>query len=283
MKAHNFCKIPSSGLDEIAQFRDALPAELAARVEISSDLQAGWFEKSEAVVVFGSDETVEHFRKLTQTGQRFVAHGHKVSLGIVFEDHSFESVAGAARNASLFDQQGCLSPHVFYVEAVRAKAYAARLAQEMEAFNRNATRSKISVAESSAIQNLRDDYAFRAANGDEVEIWKSAPGTDWTVVFDAESTFKISCLNRVIFVKPLPQDLTPSLAGVRQHIGTIGIHPATSKNAREAAKLGAERVCAVGEMQHPHFTWHQDGGQNLAPLVRWIDFEDASAAASGQG
>ena len=38
LKSQNFCKIPSAGLPEIAQFRDALPEALKARVEISAEL-----------------------------------------------------------------------------------------------------------------------------------------------------------------------------------------------------------------------------------------------------
>src|SRR5262245_37945880 len=32
--SHNLCKLPAAGLPEIAQFRDALPPELAALVEL---------------------------------------------------------------------------------------------------------------------------------------------------------------------------------------------------------------------------------------------------------
>jgi hypothetical protein len=275
LKAHNFCKIPSGGLPELAQFRDMLPARLGSRADISAELPDEWLARAEAVIVFGGDETIAHFQKLARPGQRFIAHGHKVSLGIVFDDPAFESVANAARDASLFDQQGCLSPHVFYIAEPCAREYAARLAGEMEAFNRKNPRAKIPAQDSAAIQNLRDDCEFRAANGGGMEVWKSGVGTDWTVVFDTNPKFTTSCLNRVIFVKPLPQDIAATIGEARAHLSTIAIHPTTRENARKAAELGATRVCPVGQMQNPHFTWHQDGGQNLAPLVRWIDFEQA--------
>src|ERR1700677_2775254 len=62
LKSHNFCKIPSAGLAEIGQFRDALPDALKKRVEISPELLPDWLEQAGAVIVFGDDETVEHFR-----------------------------------------------------------------------------------------------------------------------------------------------------------------------------------------------------------------------------
>ena len=123
------------------------------------------------------------------------------------------------------------------------------------------------------INTLRSDYEFRAANEENVQMWKSAHGTDWTVIFDTDPRFTPSPLNRVIFVKPLPQNMAYTLSNVRKHLSTIAIWPATPENARRAAGYGATRICRIGRMQDPQFTWHQDGGQNLAPLVRWIDFE----------
>jgi len=283
LKSHNFCKIPSAGLPEIGQFRDALPAALQSRVEISRELPDHWIGRSDAVIVFGDDETVAHFRRLTtKSAQRFVAHGHKVSLGIIFDDSGLESVSHAARDVSLFDQQGCLSPHVFYVnetEGLEARQYAAALALEMEKFNQTMQRSRISAGESSGISSLRSEYEFRAANGEGVQVWKSGQGTDWTVIFESAPAFTASCLNRVIFVKPLPATIAETLARVRQHLSTIAIWPATLEHAKAISELGATRICRIGRMQDPHFTWHQDGGQNLAPLVNWIDFENSPDAS----
>lgn len=273
LKARNLCKIPSSGMLEIARFRDALPPELAGQIEISPELPDGWLAQSGAVIVFGSDETILHFRGLVRPEQIFIGHGHKVSLGLVFDDPDFVTVASAAVDASMFDQQGCLSPHVFYVNKAQACIYAEKLALEMEAFNRKNPRSVISQEAAAAINEIRGTYEFRAANNRVTRVWKSGGSTDWTVIFDPDSAFSSTCLNRVIFVKPLPEDLAEAVALARPHLATIAIHPSTRENAGCAVKLGATRICAIGCMQSPPFTWHQDGGQNLAPLVRWVDFE----------
>jgi len=277
LKAHNFCKIPSAGLPEIGLFRDALPDALKARVDISQELAPRWLEQAGAVVVFGDDATVDHFRLLARPGQIFIPHGHMVSLGIVFDDGQYESVSHAARDASLYDQQGCLSPHLFYIaegSGLDVQHYAMLLSRGMEKFNSATPRSKITAPEAAAINALRSNYEFRAANGEDVHVWKS-PGTDWTVVYDHDPRFTPSPLNRVIFVKPLPRDPVETLAAVRPYLSTIAIWPALPGNAQRAALYGATRICRVGCMQAPRFTWHQDGGQNLAPLVRWIDFENS--------
>ena len=267
--AHNLCKVPSAGLPEIAEFRAALPAELSARVEIAGELPDDWLARAEAVIVFGHDATIAHFRALARPGQRFIAHGHRLSFGVVFDDPAFASAPLAARDASLFDQQGCLSPHVFYV-AGNAREYAARLAEEMRAFQAQEPRGRVSLAEANAIRTLREDLAFRAAQGEPVALWQSEGSTAWTVAFDATPGFPRSPLNRFIFVKPLPADLAAELREVRPHLSCAGIWPATRDYAHALAPLGVSRICPLGCMQSPPWTWLQDGAPALAPLVRWV-------------
>jgi hypothetical protein len=273
LRSHNYCKIPGLGLPEIEQFRQALPAELAAKVEISRELPESWLHLAEAVLVFGSDQTIGHFAKLVRPDQIFVPHGHKISFGIVFDDPAFESVPESARDFSLFDQQGCLSPHLLYVSG-DALGYAERLASAMERFNQTLPRSPLSPQAAAQIQEVRQTFAFRAACEPGIRLWTSNPGTDWTVIYDEAPEFKVSCLNRVAYVKPLPDDLANALGeGIRAHLSSVGIWPATRESAEKLHDLGAQRVCKLGQMQAPPFTWHQDGGKTLLPLVRWQDFE----------
>ncbi len=270
--AHNLCKTPSAGLPELADFRAALPAALAARVELAGELPADWLARAEALIVFGHDATIAHFRGLARPGQRFIAHGHRLSFGVVFHDPAFASAPLAARDASLFDQQGCLSPHVFYV-AGDAPGYAARLAGEMRAFQEREPRGKIALAAANAIRTRREELAFRTAQGEPVALWQSDASTAWTVVFDARPGFPRSPLNRFIFVKPLPADLAAELREVRAHLSCAGLWPATLAQARTLAPLGVSRLCPLGQMQAPPWTWLQDGAPALAPLVRWVGAE----------
>jgi hypothetical protein len=273
--SHNLCKLPAAGLPELAQFRDLLPPALAARVELSSHLHADWLERADALVVFGNDDTIQQFRTLTRPEQAFVAHGHKISLGVVLDDPKLVSARGAARDASVFDQLGCLSPHVFYV-AGDAFGYAVKLADEMERFDAREPRRALAIAEANEIRNRRAELAFRAANDKTLALFQSTGTTSWTVVFDASPDFPRSPLQRFVFVKPLPDDLAAELAPLRRHLGALGMWPATIENARLLAPLGANRLCPIGRMQLPPWTWHQDGQPALTPLVRWVDFEAAT-------
>lgn len=272
--AHNLVKIPSAGLREVEEFRVATPPELRARVELARTLPDEWLACADAVIVFGSDETIAKVRRRVQPHQTFLAHGHRLSFGVVFDDPGYASVAPAAADVSLYDQLGCLSPQWIYVQE-NASEYARRLAGAMAECNRCTPRTTLTPAAAGAIAQLRREMEFRAANDPAVAIWQSENSTDWTVICEPDPQIRARDLvaNRVVFVKPLPPDLPAVLRDVRAHLSTVGIWPATAANAARVAECGASRICPLGRMQWPPVSWHQDGGPNLSALVRWIDFE----------
>jgi hypothetical protein len=252
---------------------------MQALAESSKDLPDAWLSSVEAVVVYGSDETVSALRARMPAGKIFIGHGHKASLGIVWDDPEFASCAGAARDASLFDQQGCLSPQVFYVRESRpgfARAYAEHLASALDQFNRTHPRGPLTVEEKAEIANLRAAYRFRAAGDLRVALWEGGGDLDWTVIYEEDPWFTASPLNRVIFVKPLPEDLADAMGPAAGHVGAIGLFPCTEELAGRFAALRPSRICPVGRMQDPPWTWHNGGVASLGSLVKWVDFEPPS-------
>lgn len=273
--SENFCKLPAGGIPEVLAFRARLPKALAERLHVSEDLPTSWVEHADAAVLFGRDETIAALRTALPPGLPILAHGHRLSFAIVFEDPQFRSVDGAAHDVSVFDQQGCLSPHVIFVREKRkltASAYAQRLAAAMARFENHTPRGALTVSEANSIRTLREETTFRAANGEPLDLFASGD-TAWTVIADRTANLPLSPLNRVIFVKPLTSELAPLLAPHRAHLSTCGIWPANAANRDFAAARGFSRICAIGRMQSPPLDWHHDGQQVLAPLVRWVDCE----------
>jgi hypothetical protein len=272
----NLVKLPRGGIIEVDEFVVALPEALRATIETAEELPPGWVARANAVIVYGSDETIAHFHSLVSQSQVFIGHGHKASLGLVCEDPGFASCEGAARDASLYDQQGCLSPQVFYVNETRpgfAREYAEHLASAMDRFNRTHPRGPLTTEEKAAIANLRAAYRFRAAGDLRVALWEGGASLDWTVVYEEDPWFPASPLNRVIFVKPLPAGLPSSIGPASEHIGAVGLFPCTEELADRFAALRPSRFCALGRMQDPPWTWHNGGVPRLASLVKWVDFE----------
>jgi hypothetical protein len=270
--ATNYVKLPASGLREVEEFAKMLPSSLRHRVRLGRELTAEWLREARTWVVFGSDETIARLRPKASSDIVFEAHPHRISLEIVFDDSRVDSSPLAAMDIARFNQKGCLSPHDVYVTG-DARNYAIRLAKEMARYERKDPRGPITSPEAAEIADMRANYRFRSANDPRVGLWESDNSTAWTVIYEEDPWFAASCLNRLVFVKPLPGDLIAALGPALPWVAAVGIWPATPDNAEKAAALRPSRVCPIGRLQEPPFTWHQEGRQTLAPLARWVDFE----------
>lgn len=269
----NRCKLPTGGLPAMNEFVASLPENWRGSIELSEELPDAWLAEADAVIVFGSDQTIDRIHARVRPEQIFVPHGHKVSIALVLDDPIFASAVPAARDVSVFDQQGCLSPIIIYVresEELTVEAYAGHLAETMGAYAKRHPPEPLTLSEANAIHAIREATTFRAANGEPLKLHTSTD-TTWTVIADRSAGIPESPLNRVIHVKPF-QD-SSAVEPLRAHLSTVGIWPNDSEGAEIAARLGALRICPIGKMQQPPLTWHHDGRSPLADLVRWVDWE----------
>ncbi len=252
----------------------------------SADLEKALFAEADCVTATGSDETLEKIKAQLPHKVRFLGYGHRVSFGYV--SHEAISGAGAARTIKqaaqdviAWNQVGCLSPHLFYVETggtVSPEKFAELLAEELKAQEQHQPRGKIKHEEAAHISYRRSFYEVRASASIETRLWQSKNSTDWTVVFENDPRFQISCLNRFIYVKATA-NINETLAGadnVCGKVSTIGL-AASGERAEELAKKfarwGVTRICPLGQMQNPPLTWRHDGRPALADLVTWTDLE----------
>jgi hypothetical protein len=265
--AENWIKLPSTDLVEVRAFVESLPKELQPR--LFQQLLSDWLERAAAVVVFGSDRTIQEFATRVQPWQRFVAHGHKISFAIVLEEWTNTEIAGAIQDGLAFDQLGCLSPQFFLVKE-RAEQFAEKLAAELE----SSPQIQLSLAAAAAIRAFREDWRFRIANDPAPRLWESSANSlDWTVLFDPGKTIPDHPLHRTFVVKPFTTTLEGTISLLQKHISTIGIHPVVPESIDLAIRFGAQRICPIGRMQKPALDWHHDGFPSLGSLVRVIDLE----------
>ena len=256
-------------------------------------LEAAAFRRAEAVTATGGLRAVESLARRVPVGTPFIPYGHKVSFGVVgHEALALNRYADTARRATIdvsqYDQQGCLSAHVLFVErggAVDPRTFAGALAAAMERFERDRPRATIGLEDSAAIEQVRSEYELMSfERSDTLALFASADGDAWTVVYDEEPRgFEVSPLNRVVRVHPIDRidDVPPLLAPLRRHLQTAGIACAPARAGHWASVLGAcgvDRVCAIGQMPEPAAGWHHDGRGNLSALVRWVDLEAAAEA-----
>ena len=251
-----------------------------------AEMESELFAAADCVTATGNDETLAAIRGQLPANVRFLGYGQRVSLGFVTrevlrDEMIAEIVSRAADDVVAWNQNGCLSPHVFYVEergAVESDKFAARLAAELAQREAAEPRGEIAVAAAAEIASRRAIYETLAAHRGDVQIWSSRNSTAWTVVFEHEVRFRFSPLNRFIFVKPVPDlaAVLPGLDEVQGKVSTVGLAAPPEKMpalALQFARWGATRVCPLGQMQNPPLTWRHDGRPALGDLVTWTDFE----------
>jgi Acyl-CoA reductase (LuxC) len=248
------------------------------------------FELADVVVAYGSEATLDAVRAELPPGRRLIAYGHKLSFGVVGREclsttDALPDLADrAAYDVARFDQQGCLSPHLFYVEEGGARpprAFAEALADALRRWDGVVPRGRLDPAERARTAGARREQQFRiSARGGERF---GADGDAWAVLYDPDDTFLASCLNRTVWVKPLADAgrLPAVLAPVRRYLQTGGIafDPDRTVGVAELlAEAGLDRVCPIGQMGDAPATWHHDGRFNLLDFVRFTDLEPAASA-----
>ncbi|MBK1790720.1 acyl-CoA reductase [Persicirhabdus sediminis] len=276
--AYNFVKTPSGGLPELEAYVDALPTELKSLVTLSPTIPDSWWARADAVIATGSDASMAEIQKKIQPGQKFITHGHKLSIGIIAEPagKSLRELAQLAVNdICRYNQHGCLSSQAIYVKSsdqLSVREFANQLADVMAEYEIQNPRGEIDISSAGAISNARETYRFLAANCPDADIWQSADDTSWTVIYEQSPVLKASPLNRFIYVRPLPDDLS-QLGPELRYLSTAAVHPFTAEVAESFSHLPASRLCALGESQNPTLFWHHDGYASIAELVSWQDID----------
>jgi hypothetical protein len=273
---------------------DADP-KLGACLEIAewrggnADLETVLFAEADCVTATGSDETLSAIRARLSAKTRFLGYGHRVSFGFVADavlhgSNTRQIISHAADDVVAWNQLGCLSPHVIYVQfggKVSPEQFAEMLADELERREQTEPRGELAAEHAAVIASRRAFYEVRAAaraEGLDTLMWHSKNSTAWTVIYEADPRFQLSCLNRFVYVKGVKdlQEMLQNAESVRGKVSTVGIAAPERKThelAEQLARWGVTRVCPLGRMQNPPLTWRHDGRPALGDMVTWMDFE----------
>lgn len=247
----------------------------------AEEYEAAVFAEADAVIAYGSDRTIADIRRRVPERVNLLEYPNRVGAALVArerltDDGVRELARLAARDVAAFDQQGCVSPHVIYVErggAVTPLGFARALAGSLELLSVEIPRGAISTGDSILIHQLRAQAELRGAT-----VLASERGTEWTVIVEDRSEFEPSPLHRVIHLRPV-DDLSraaQALARVGRHLQTVAIAAAPDEVrslAERLGEIGASRVVPLGRAAWPSAHWHHDGRFQFADLVRFVDLE----------
>jgi hypothetical protein len=297
--ARNVVKLPgdrddSTARREILGFIRGLPAPLRRLVETQtrsavqlpqqgrSQVQLGneVLNSADVVIAFGSDETMAAIRAQTRPEQKFIAHGHALSLLWLAEPNRLTTsqAHACAVDVLTYDQLGCLSPQaIYFPPGTDVDVLGQKLARALEAhWQKLAPKPGRPLAVAARIAEARD-----MAHALGHRVWLP-PGKHlgWTLIHDPEPAFQPSPLHGVIYLRQAGESqLRTALGSVAGRISTVGIAEKlaggrmSSRLENVFLSLGVSRFCAAGRMQFPPLTWHHDGRPPLADLVTWVDAE----------
>jgi hypothetical protein len=234
----------------------------------------------DTVVAFGDRTSLETIRARCAAESRFIAYGPRTSAGYVARE-SLEGdvealVREAARDAVLYDTEGCLSLRTIFVErggAISPEDFFSALAREMERAAVEFPPSRNDPAAIAAVTSAHDLRTFRAANGQGAVRTDAA--RSYVAVFDGGFERAPDFLPRTVAVFPVD---APSQAAdyLRQHALPIEAWSASSQRADivdAAVASGAARVAAFGALQNPPLSTPHGGRPRIAEFVRWVSDE----------
>lgn len=230
---------------------------------------------ADLIVASGDDATIAALR--ARARGRFIGHGHRISFAVVAREVAGDAeparrtAALLAHDIAMWDQRGCLSPQLCFVEGDRATAqrFAAQVARALEPLAAQLPPAAPSPAERLALRRFRDDAEWRGLGGEPVDLFAAADEASGTVVVESDAALRPSPLCRTLRVQPLPGAgaLSALLAPARAQLEGAGLAAAPQRWAEIAdclAAAGVHRVCEIGVMQRPPLDWRQGGRPRVA-------------------
>ena len=250
-------------------------------------------KESDLVLAYGGNASLAAIRERIPVTTRYLAYGHKVSFGMISRTSlDVQKAATAAHLAAYdvirYDQQGCYSPHLFFVERdgrVTPQDFAQLLAHELDAFERKYPRRALSIAEAGDIAAWRHTEEIKSFSGNGGTLIGS-PDSAWSVSYtEEEEDLSPSGLNRTVKVVAVDAltDVVPRIAPYKSFLQTVGIAAAPDALYALSAALGqagVTRVSALGHMTAPEAGWHHDGRFNLLDLVTITEIERSAEIAA---
>ena len=257
------------------------------------DDAAALYAQADTVVAYGGNDALHAIQRRLPVTTRFLPHGHKLGFGVVsaaaLDAQKAPALARrAAWDVMRYDQQGCYSPQIFYVQRgglVSPRDFAAYLAGELANLHRRFPRRALDLAESAALAKWRQSIEWQLPSN-AADVLIGDPDAAWTVSYvDTAPALSPTALQRSIVVAGIDMldEVAARVAPHHHYLQTAGVAATPEELYRLADQLGAAgvtRVSAIGAMSMPEAGWHHDGRFNLLDLVRMTEIEQSAETAA---
>lgn len=202
--------------------------------------------QADLVLAYGQDETMAVLKKYLAPGATFIAHGHAESAALIFKPGAnLNYLEKLTYDFLSYDQRGCLSPRVVWVEegGELSAADCARVFSEtvLPPMAQQLPRGGLFPGEAAEILHQRSLSRFHGP---------VYCGADWTVCYDEKQDWSTVALPRFIVFRPFRtiDELNKILLPIRSHLICLG-HTGPQTTLAQLHLNPATRFCALGEMQ----------------------------------
>jgi hypothetical protein len=256
----------------------AVDAQVGARIAILNwtrddcEQTAALKRACDRIVAFGADQSITALAADT----RLIAFGSRASGALLESDCAREAAPAIARDVSLFEQRGCLSPHHVFVaddsDGRSAREFACALAHALQQLAvRIPPPARLSLPDAAAIRGARENARWRKLGGSGVEMWEGN-ALGWTVIYDPRASFRLSPGYRTVCVSPVRDldDFRHRLEPAAGRLEAFAIADRAGRLAPARASLtaiGVSYLAAPGEIQSPPLDWRHGGGALLDRLL----------------
>jgi hypothetical protein len=258
--------------------------ELAACVAVrywpggSGEIEEAAFARADVVEASGGDEAIAALRPRVRG--RFLGRGGRVSFAAIGREIAAEraalaqAVRGIAEDVSIWDQCGCLSPQVVFVESAPGDGVeraAAALAEALADLARRWPPRRVSLDQQAAILRFRNavEWGLEGETGGRV---LAGGDMGWTLTVEREPALRPTCLHRTVRVQPVADlaDLPRIAVPLRSWLEGAGLAVGDERFGETTGALvaaGLHRVCRAGEMQRPDLGWKPGG---IPRVAAWL-------------
>jgi hypothetical protein len=252
---------PSSRDPTLAHALVAAAGDPAVTIAVDRDLSV---LDADRIDVYGRDETIAQVRSRARPG--VVVRGHGAGMGLAFVVHGHVGeLAGAAEALAAdvvpFDQRGCLSPRVAFVEGppTHGEAFAAALHDRLSSLGSRVPRGDLTPDERSEGARWRETLAFAG------RVWV---GADHVVALAAPGMpLAIPPVGRHVLVVPVD-----SATAARERIGPIArFVVSVGRSGRDAPAGSRPFALASGGFAPPHARVALLGRMQRPPLDGPVD------------
>lgn len=256
------------------------------------EIQETLKRRCNAIVVWGGRDTVESYRNNLPVDTSLIEYGPKYSFSILTrEGLSLLPLSRVCKELAsdivLWEQRACSAPQVIYLEQrngdlstgqlIPPTEFLRCLAEHLEILSHQLPQAPLSLDEKVEMTRARERGRFEEACGDGL-LMIPEESTAWTIIYEQSPEYRISPLNRAVYVKPYRnlEEILRSMEGFGPYLQSVGILAApaeTTEIAGKLASLGATRFTEIGRMGKESLGAPHDGKYQLQQLIKWVAIE----------